>query len=106
MLRDHKRAVRRALGNRKTNVREIGNAAPLELAIPARSLRATLDNVARDRSRREVVPIITGPTKLVNQWRERESRICGAARDDNLRSLSQSLNQRRSAEINVRALNR
>src|SRR5262245_56304843 len=75
MLSDDKRSVRRRLDDRKTDIGKIRNAAPLKLAVAARRLRATLDDVTGDRARGEPVPIVSGPAELVNHWREREAGV-------------------------------
>jgi len=64
VLCDNKRSVRRRFNNRKTNIREIGNAAPFILAIATRSLRAAFNDMTRDRPRREPVPIVVPDLKV------------------------------------------
>ena len=68
-------------------------------------MRAAFDDVTSDRSRRELVPIIRGPIELMDHRSQRQACIGCAARDDNLRAFIQSFNDRRRAQISIRALN-
>ena len=54
MFCDHECAVRRRFDDRKSDVRQIGNAAPLVLAISAGALRAAFDDVTGDRAGRQI----------------------------------------------------
>src|SRR5260370_35392362 len=51
-------AVRRCLGERKTNIGEIGNAAPFILTITTRTLRPPFDNRHANSPGSQTVPII------------------------------------------------
>src|SRR5215213_5137477 len=105
VLCNDKRSIRRGFDDRKSDVGEIRNAAPLILAVATRRLRAAFNDVTGDRSRREPVPIVVGPAKLVYQRRKRQARICGSTRDHDLRALVQGVNNRPRAQVSIGALN-
>ena len=105
MFGNHESAIGRCFNNWETHVGEVGNAAPLVLAISSRTLRATFNDVTRDSARRDLVPIVSRPAKLVHQRRERQAGVGCAASDHDLRAAIQRFHHRRGAEINVRALN-
>ena len=81
---DNKSPVGRRFDDGETHVGKVRNAAPLKLAIAARRLGAALDNVPRNGSRGEPVPVVLGPVKLVNQRCECESGVCCTASDDDM----------------------
>src|SRR5205807_1044827 len=66
MFRNNKGAIGRCFDNWKTYSCEIGDAAPLVLAVSAGSLRAAFDNMAGDGAGSQPIPIVYGPAKLVN----------------------------------------
>jgi hypothetical protein len=57
--------------DRETDVREIGNVLPVELAVSARTLPAAFDDVPGDRAGGDPVPIFECPAEFVHQRRER-----------------------------------
>ena len=105
MFRNDERSVRRSFRDRKTYVRQIRNRPPFVLTIAARTLRTAFDDVTSDRSRRELVPIIRGPIELMDHRSQRQACIGCAARDYDLRAFIQCFNDRRRAQISIRALN-
>ena len=54
-----------------SDVRQIRNRLPIDQAVAAGALRAAFDGVTGNRSRRELIPIVCGPTEFVNHRAER-----------------------------------
>src|SRR3977135_2227115 len=102
---NYETTIRRCFYNWETHVGKIGDATPLILAVASRTLRATLDDVTRDRAGSHLVPIVGGPAKLVHERRSGCTSVGGPARDHYLRPTIQRLEHRRRAQVNVRALN-
>src|SRR5437763_11527063 len=106
MFRNNERAVSVGFGDGEADVRQVWNVAPVVLAIAARSLRATFDDVSGDCSGGKSVPIRFAPTELVDDGSERQARVNRATCDDDLCALIESFDHRPRAEINIRALDR
>ena len=104
VFRDDESAVGFGFENRIADTGEIGDALPVRLAIAAGALGSAFDGVARDRARREQIPIVHGPTELVNLGGHRHRRIRATPRDHDLRTLPQSLHHGSRAEIRIRTL--
>ena len=61
--------------------------------------------MTRDRARRNFVPIVWSPTKLVHQRRECQTSVSSPTRNHDLRATIERFNHWRRAKINVGALN-
>src|SRR4029077_9847312 len=83
---------------------EVGNALPIHLAVASGTLRATFHCMAGDVSCRELVPVVTRPSKLVHHWAENQAGICGTAGDNDLRAPGKGAGDRSCAKINISAL--
>ena len=84
---DDELAVRRNLDDREADVRHVGNFLPFVLAIAARNLSTTFDNVAGDGSGGDAVPVVKRPTKLVHKRSKRQARVRKASADDDVRTF-------------------
>ncbi len=76
MFGDNKSAVGRGFNDRETDVGEVGNAAPLVLAVAAGTLRAALNDVPGDCAGSDLVPIVRQP----NQTHASAARVSGRCR--------------------------
>src|SRR5688572_11148863 len=64
---DDEGTVSASLDDRIADVGEVWNRTPVVQAIAAGTLRAALDDVARDDSRGEAIPVIVGPAVRITQ---------------------------------------
>ncbi len=101
---DDESAIGLGFDDRIADVRHIGNALPIHLAIAAGALRAAFDDMSGDCARCKLVVLIGFPSEAMDHGRERERGIGRAARDDDVRSRRQRLRQRESADVGVGAL--
>src|SRR6266404_7162056 len=58
-----------------------------------------------NRSCRQAIPVVTGPTKFMNHRRQSQTRVGGSAGDYDLSTLIQSLDHGPGAQVDIRALN-
>ena len=101
VLGDLEAAVRMGFHDRVADVREVRDALPVHAAIAPAALGAALDGVARNGAGGELVPVVGAPAEGVHHGREREPGIGDPSGDDDVRSLTQRLNERRRAEVGV-----
>ena len=97
-------AVGLGFNDRITDVVEVRDGVPIDLAVSAGGLRAALDAVSGDGSGGELVPIVGLPSEFMNHGREREAGVGDAAGDDDLRALGQRVDDGPRAEVDVGAL--
>jgi hypothetical protein len=83
---------------------ETGDPLPTVEAVSARALGAALDDVAGDSARCQPIPIIHGPSEFVDHGTEGQPRIGDAARDDDIGSLFQGLDDGLGAKVDVGTL--
>ena len=105
VLGDHDGAVGVGLDDRVSDVREVGDVAPA-VEVAAGGLRAALEDVARDRRRRELVVVGHAPAELVHERSDHERRVGAAAGDHDVGARGQRIRDRLRAEVHVRALQR
>ena len=102
VLGHHEGAVGLRLDDRISDVGEILDRPPLVETIPARTLRSTLNNVARNNSRRELVPVRRSPSELVAERRHGERGVRRPSRNHDVRALRERLDDRYAADVRVR----
>ena len=103
MLGDMKGAVRTGLDNGKTDIGEIGNGLPINLAISSRGLRPAFNDVAGDGPGRQPVGIIRAPAEFVHHGSQSQSRIGRTSRDDDLSARLQRFDQRKGSQVDIGA---
>src|SRR6185312_12095311 len=101
MLGDDKAAILVRVCDRITDVGEIGNVAPVVLAVAAGALRTALEYVTGDDPGSKPVVIGVVPAVLEPDGRHRESRIGRASRNDDLRLARQSFDDRLGADVRI-----
>src|SRR5271165_2547502 len=103
MFRDYERAIRFGFDDGIADVREIGHVLPACGAVSAGTLRAALDDVAGNDSRRETIPIVRFPIETLDHGREGESGIGAAAGDDDVGAGCERLGEREGSNVGVDA---
>src|SRR5580658_10812631 len=103
MLGDVKSAIGLSLDNWIADVRHVRDALPIHLAVAAGALRSALDNMSRDCSSREFVPLFRLPVKAMDHGSKRQRGIGAAARDHNIGASGQGFSKRKSPDVRIRA---
>jgi ribosomal protein L34E len=97
----HKRPVGCCLDDWITDIGQIGNGAPVIQTISSRALRAALDDVPCDDTRRQLIPVRRAPPELVAKWRHRQRRVSRTAGDNYVGAFCEGLHDRLRADVRI-----
>ena len=98
----HKAAVRLAIDDRVADVVPIGNVLPIGVQ-PAGGLATALDDVTGQTAARQLMKVVLLPAKRVDERPQGGGAVHAAAGDDDVGPRVQSLGDRPSAQVGIRA---
>jgi hypothetical protein len=101
VLGNDERSVGGRLRDRISDVRQVGDRAPVVQAVAARALRTALEDVPGDDASRQPIPILGTPAELVPQRRHGECGVGRTPRDHDVRAARECLDDRCRADVGV-----